>query len=238
MLLLRTLAPCLLMAFLAQQVSLSSGARGKGRTAEERGADRTVTPAPGRAQRSGGKGAAPAAAATGRGKFSTKDKMQCTWGARDVGDTVKLSVKCENPEARVKGGVTELRCDYNAKPQSCPGYQSDPRGFWKQVARALKKLKGKLCKDDRALVRTGMCKRAPRDAHFKLDISSSVASAQSGDVEPPRPPPPRRASTAAPAGSTACTRRADHRQKAEEYCNNAWASVCSFFFSMLQSDDC
>lgn len=225
MLLLRIFAPCLLMIFLAQLVSLSSGAR-----AQERGADRAVTPAPGRAQRSGGKDAA----ATRRGKFSTKDKMQCTWGAKGVGDTVKLSVKCEDPVARIKGGVTEIICEYNAKPQSCPGYLSDPKGFWKQVSRALKRLQGKVCKDNRALVKAGMCKRAPRDAHFKLDITSSVSSAQSGEVEKP----PRPASTGAPAGTTACTGRADHRQAAEEYCSSSWASVCSFFFSMLQSDDC
>ncbi|XP_051241552.1 fibroblast growth factor-binding protein 1-like [Dicentrarchus labrax] len=230
MLLLRTFAPWLLLAFLGQQVSPSSGARNK-----NRGADKTVTPAPDRAQRSGDK-----SAATGRGKFSSKDKMQCTWVAKDVADTVRLSVKCENREARVKGGVTDLECRYNAKPQRCPGYQSDPKGFWKQVARALKRLQGKVCRDERALVRAGMCKRAPRDAHFKLDMSSSVSAAQSGDT----PPLPLSNSTststsspAAPAGTTACT-RADHRRKAEEHCSSSWASLCSFFFSMLQSDDC
>ncbi|XP_070777906.1 fibroblast growth factor-binding protein 1-like [Enoplosus armatus] len=226
MLLLRTFAPWLLLAFIGQQVSLSSGARNK-----NRGADKTVTAA-GRAQRSGNK-----PAARGRGKLSIKDKMQCTWEARDVGDTVRLSVKCENREARIKGGVTDLECQYNAKPQSCPGYQSDPKAFWKQVARAFKKLQGKVCVDERALVRTGMCKRAPRDAHFKLDINSSVSSGQSGDPEALKPLPPRSTSTAA-AGPTACTGRADHRKRAEEHCSSSWASVCAFFFSMLQSDEC
>ncbi|XP_022593803.1 fibroblast growth factor-binding protein 1 [Seriola dumerili] len=224
MLLLRTFAPWLLLAFLGQQVSLSSGARNK-----TRGADKTVVPTTGRAQRSGNKGAA-----TGRGKFSLKDEMQCTWGARDMGDTVRLSVKCEDPKARVKGGITDMECEYTAKPQSCRGYGSDPKGFWKQVARAIKRLQGKVCKDERALVKAGMCKRAPRDAHFKLDITSSVISAQSGDPETPPPLPTRSTS----AGPTACTGRADHRKTAEEYCNSSWASVCSFFFSMLQGEDC
>ncbi|XP_038569010.1 fibroblast growth factor-binding protein 1-like [Micropterus salmoides] len=223
MLLLRTFAPWLLLVFLGQQVSLSSGARNK-----NRGADKTVTPAPGRAQRSGSK-----SEASGRGKFSTKDKMQCTWGTRDFGETVRLSVKCENREGRM------MKCEYNAKPQSCPGYQSDPKGFWKQVARALKKLQGKVCKDERAMVRAGMCKRAPKDAHFKLDISASVTSSQSREPETPHPLPPLSTSaTAAPAGPTACTKRADHRKTAEEHCSSSWASVCVFFFSMLQSDDC
>lgn len=218
--LLRTVAPWLLLsAFLVQQVSLSSGARSK-----NRGVDKTATPAPGRGQRTGDK-----PVATGRGKFSTKDKMQCTWGARDVGDTVKLLVKCEKAEAR----TTNLACQYVAKPQSCPGYLSDSRGFWKQVARALSKLKGKLCKDERALVKAGMCKRAPRDAHFRLDAVGSVTSPETGDRGTPTPAPPRSAS----AAPTACTGRADHRETAEEYCGSSWASVCSFLFSMLQ-DDC
>ncbi|XP_042341855.1 fibroblast growth factor-binding protein 1-like [Plectropomus leopardus] len=223
MLLLKTFAPWLLLAFLGQQVSLSSAARNKNRDR-----DRTVTTAaPDRAQRSGDKPAAKA-----RGKFS-KNKMQCTWGAKDVGDTVRLTVKCEDPVARVKGGVTDLQCLYNGKPQSCPGYRSNNKGFWKQVGRALKRLQDKACEDERALVKASMCKRAPRDAHFKLDVFSSVASAQSGGIDntPPPPPPPR-------ANTTACTRRADHRKTAEENCSDSWVSVCSFFLSLLQSDDC
>ncbi|KAM7009161.1 fibroblast growth factor-binding protein 1-like [Tautogolabrus adspersus] len=228
--LLQTLAPWLLLVFLGQQVSVSSGARNKNREA-----DKTVTSAPGRAQRSGNK----SSAATGRGKFAiTKDKMKCTWGAKDVGDTVKLSVKCENPEARIKGGTTDIECDYNGKPQRCPGYQSDPKGFWKQVARAFKRLQGKACHDARALVRAGMCKRAPRDAHFKLDISSSVASSQSGGMsEDLQPPPPPRPTKSSPYGPTACTGVEQQRRKAEENCGK-WASLCTFLFSMLQSDDC
>lgn len=225
MLLLKTLVPCLLVALLVQQVSLSSVKRDKG----SRTKDRATALAPGRAQRSRGKGAA---STLRSGKFTTKDKMQCAWEAKDAGDQVRLSVICEDPEARTRGGVTEFRCNYNAKPQSCSEYQSNPNGFWKQVSRSLKRLKGKLCKDDRALLKAGMCKRAPRDAHFKLDLSSSVVAAQSGDVDPPRPPPPRPTST----GPKNC--RSDHRQRADEYCSSSWASVCAFFFSMVQNDEC
>ncbi|XP_068583217.1 fibroblast growth factor-binding protein 1 [Cebidichthys violaceus] len=229
MLLLKTFAPWLLLAFLGQQVSLSCGARNT-----NRGADKTGTPAPGRGQRSGNK-----PAASGRGKFSIKNKMQCTWRAKDVRDTVRLSVICEDREARVKGGVTDLKCEYNAKPHSCPGYQSNTKGFWKQVARTLKRQQGNVCSDDRSLVRVAMCKRAPRDSHFKLDSSSITASAQSGEPDTTKPLPPRSVSTAAPpAGPTACTRRANHRKTAEENCSGSWASVCNFFLSMLQSDDC
>ncbi|XP_041641428.1 fibroblast growth factor-binding protein 1-like [Cheilinus undulatus] len=229
--LLKTFFPLLLLAFLGQQVSLSSGARNK-----TRGAGKTVTSAPGRAQRSRNK-----SPATGRGKFViSEDKMQCTWVAKDVRDTVKLSFKCENPEARIKGGVTDIQCDYNGKPQRCPGYQSDPKGFWKQVTRAFKRLRGKVCKDSRALVKAGMCKRATRDAHFKLDINTSVVSAQSGGEEPVPtlpPPPPPRSTGLSPARPTACMGREEQRKKAKENCGR-WFSLCTFFMSMLQSEDC
>nr|XP_046270876.1 fibroblast growth factor-binding protein 1-like [Scatophagus argus]XP_046270884.1 fibroblast growth factor-binding protein 1-like [Scatophagus argus] len=233
MMLLRTFALWLLLALLGQQVSQSYSESSKNRRA-----NKTVTPAPGRAQRNG------KPAAKGRGKFSinrplSDAKMQCTWAAKDVADSVRLSVKCENPEARIKGGTTNLWCEYNAKPQRCPGYLSDPKGFWKQVARAFKRMQDKVCVDERALVRAGMCKRAPRDAHFKLDVLSSVASAQSGEPEIPKPRPPRPTSTA--AGSprpTTCTGRPNIREKAEEQCGSSWASLCTFVFSMLQSDDC
>uniref|UniRef100_A0A672ZVT4 Fibroblast growth factor binding protein 1b n=1 Tax=Sphaeramia orbicularis TaxID=375764 RepID=A0A672ZVT4_9TELE len=210
MLLLRTSTLWLLLAFLAQLVCLSSGARDKGRGVSQSAAAQSAAPAAGRAQRSGAK----SGGAT-RGKFPIKDGMQCTWTAKDVGDRVKLSVKCENPRARVEGGETDLSCEYYAKPQTCPGFQSDPKAFWKQVGRALKRLQRKVCRDERALVKAGMCKRAPRDAHFKLDMFSSVVSAQSGEDG-----------------------RADHRKTAEEYCSSSWASLCSFFLSMVQSEDC
>ncbi|KAM7394452.1 hypothetical protein PAMP_021256 [Pampus punctatissimus] len=204
MFLMRTFATCLLMAFLAQQVSLSSGQGSGSKFRKQR-------PAPGRAQKSGG------SAALHSGKFSTKYNMQCAWEARDVGeDTVKLSVKCENPEARVKGGVTAISCDYNAKPQKCKKYASSSKNFWKQVSRALNKLQEKVCKDERALVKTSVCKRAHTDSHFRLDISSSVSSTQSGDLHTPPPPPPPQPTSASTSASTACTKRADHSQKAED----------------------
>ncbi|KAM9856736.1 fibroblast growth factor-binding protein 1 [Aulostomus maculatus] len=202
------LAPCLLMVFLAQQVSLSSCAPDRG------------------AQGSGNR--------SGQGRFTLEGTMRCTWSTRDVADTVKLTVKCQDPEARVRGGNTELSCDYSARPQSCPGYLSDPRGFWKQVSRSLKKLKGKLCKDERALVKAGMCKRAPRDPHFRLDLHSSVTSSQSGGVDVP--PPSRSASPPAPVGPTPCTVHDNHRKTAEEYCSSSWTSVCVFFLSVLQNE--
>ncbi|KAM9793117.1 fibroblast growth factor-binding protein 1 [Neosynchiropus ocellatus] len=175
---------------------------------------------PGRAARGRDSGAS-----AGRGKFTNKDKMQCTWRSTESEEKAKLSVTCENPEARISGGVTDIQCDYDGRPALCPGFRSDPRAYWKQVARALKRLQGRLCNDPRALVKAGMCKQAPRDSHFKLDITTSVASAQSGGIDVPEPP-----------ASTACS--ATHRQTAEEYCSQTWASLCTFFLEMLQKENC
>lgn len=211
---LRSFTPWLLVVLLGYQVCASPG--------ERTGAGFSVTDARSRAQ-----GRASKSSATGRGKFLIDEeqdrKMQCTWVAQDVPDAVRLSVKCEDSEARIRGGVTELQCQYNARPQLCPGYQSNPKGFWKQVSRAFKKLQSKVCYDVRALVRTGMCKGAPRGAHFKLDIGSSVASAQSGEETP--------SSTTEPSACAAQSRR-----KAEEHCNGSWVSLCALFFSMVESD--
>ncbi|XP_072319205.1 fibroblast growth factor-binding protein 1-like [Eucyclogobius newberryi] len=232
MLLLRTAFPWILLSILAL-LSLCSGARDRSRS-------KTVT----RAQRSG--------TGPSRGRFTLKSGLQCTWSTADTSDGVKMSVRCENPQARVHGGVTHVQCEYKAKPQSCPGYQSNPKAYYKQVSRALKKLQGGLCRDERALVRAGVCKRA-RQAHFKLDTNTAVFSAQAGIDPTPRPKSSSTtvstttrtttrttASTApAPGGTPAdCRGRADHREVAEEYCSSSWASVCAFFFSMLQSEDC
>lgn len=248
MLLLRTLAPWLLFAFLAQQVSVSSGEREKGRrgSAEEPGGagQSAGSASPGKSRREG-KAAAP------RGKFSVKDKMRCTWVAREGREAVKLAVDCDSPEARATGGVSSLSCAYVGNPKTCPGYSDNPAGFWKQVARAIKRLQAKVCVDQRTLVRAGMCKRAPREAHFKLDIHSAVAAAQQPE-EPktPRPGPRTPATTATtttttastgtsdgPMAGSSCTDRANRRKLAEEYCSS-WASLCSFFFTMLESGDC
>lgn len=187
------------------------------------------------------KSSAALAGANGRGKFAFTDelnadvRMQCTWAARDVADAVRLSVKCEDPGARIRGGVTDLECEYSGKPGGCAGYRANSKTFWKQVARAFKKLQAKVCDDERALVRAGVCKSAPRDAHFKLDIHTSVASAQSGIRPTPPPPPPR--ATSSPAAPTNCTGSENARRRAEQQCSSSWASFCAFFFQIL-SDDC
>lgn len=198
-----------------------------------------VSPSHGRSRKS----TAALAGANGRGKFAFTDelkadvRMQCTWAARDVADAVRLSVKCEDPGARIRGGVTDMECEYSGKPGGCAGYRANSKTFWKQVARAFKKLQAKVCKDERALVRAGVCKSAPRDAHFKLDIHTTVVSAQSG-IQTPPPPPLWPRATASPAAPTNCTGSENARRRAEQQCSSSWASFCAFFFQILSDDDC
>lgn len=223
MLLLRVFFPWMLLAFLGTHFSLCSASA---RTEEHA----VLRPPLGRFQRSLSKNPS-----LGRGgKFTLTDGMWCTWRPKDARAAVKLLVKCENPEARVKGGITDMACEYTAKPQRCPGFLPDPRAFWKQVGRALKKLQGKVCTDDKALVKAAMCKRAHRDAHFKLVIESSVVSAQSGGDETPAFTPTSNSLSSSP-GPTACPGHEERRRAAEEYCSSSWASVCAFFFSMVQN---
>ncbi|XP_057698994.1 fibroblast growth factor-binding protein 1 [Corythoichthys intestinalis] len=168
----------------------------------------------------------------GRGKFHYGGTMNCTWISREGADErVRVSVKCEDPVARVRGGVTDRECRYEGRPSRCPAFRANPRGFWKQVSRSFRRLGADVCSDQKALVRARACKGAPRESHFKLDIGSSVVSAQSGgDEEEYRPPP---AWNFTGTAGTACT---EAQRKAEERCGSFWAGLCTFVLSALQTD--
>lgn len=161
------------------------------------------------------------------GKFSSRDRMRCTWSAGEAGDAVKVRVSCVTPGAQRHGGMTATSCEYLGRPRSCPGYNQNPKTFWKQVARAFQKLQNKVCVDGRALVKAGMCRRAPREVHLRLDPKS----VKRGPADPTTLPPLQHT-------TPACATRAERRRTAEDLCSSSWASVCAFFMSMLQSEDC
>ncbi|RVE76066.1 hypothetical protein OJAV_G00005000 [Oryzias javanicus] len=164
-------------------------------------------------------------------KFSTGVYTRCRWNARNAEVAVILRVTCS-----LVGTNNTTSCQYiAAKPESCPGYLSDPEGFWKQLNLAVRRMKGKLCEDKRARIKVGMCKNAPRDAHFKLDARGSPTATQPREPGKATVPPALRTTSTAP---TVCAKRADHSKTAEEYCGSSWTSLCAFFFSMLQSEDC
>ncbi|XP_029297557.1 fibroblast growth factor-binding protein 1 [Cottoperca gobio] len=153
-----------------------------------------------------------------KGKMVTKDKSECTWAATGE-DTFILGVTCK------QGGRT-FSCEYVATPTVCPQYASNVKLYWKQITRALKKQKT-LCQDSSALVRAGVCRRAARDAHFRLHNTRSKT-----DPHPAPHPAPR------PATRALKSCKPGHKKLAEEQCTDSWSSFCTFFFTMVQDDDC
>ncbi|XP_041652749.1 fibroblast growth factor-binding protein 1 [Cheilinus undulatus] len=148
-----------------------------------------------------------------KGKVVTKDKSECTWAATGE-DVFILGVSCK------KGGRSSS-CEYVSRPTLCPQYVSNPKLYWKQITRALKKQKT-LCQDGAALVRAGMCRKADREAHFRLNTQTQT--------DPPPSPQP------SPGAVKSC--QSENMKLAEEYCNKSWLSVCTFFFTMVQDYDC
>ncbi|KAK0142611.1 Fibroblast growth factor-binding protein 1 [Merluccius polli] len=239
----RTGVACvLLLACLAQHVCLSAGARGE------------------KADRRGSTGKAVRSTTAPRGKFTTKDgALQCGWKQeekeeeeRERGE-VTLAVTCGNP-GPAAAGVAKTTCRYTGRPASCEGYGADPAAFWKQVARALRKTGKRLCVDGRALVKAGMCRRAPKEAHFRLLATPSRSRTSTNANGAAATTTTTTADTGADTTATTTTRgkrvrakstpgercpeRADKQKLGEEYCSSAWASVCSFFFTMLDGAEC
>ncbi|XP_067298854.1 fibroblast growth factor-binding protein 1 [Pseudorasbora parva] len=200
-----TLALLLFLACLSQLIFTAEsigGEKGKRRRQESRGDDNV---------------------AVLKGVCATKDKARCSWSVRGE-DIYTMTVTC-----RPRNG-DRFTCRYTAKPATCTEYRSNSKGYWEQIARSLQKQKT-LCADPRALIRTGMCKRAPLDAHFKL----------TGTSQPKKPKTektPVTTKTTLPDNKRQCTERIDHSQIAKEKCGDSWASLCAFLFTMIQSGDC
>ncbi|XP_056112929.1 fibroblast growth factor-binding protein 1 [Rhinichthys klamathensis goyatoka] len=159
-----------------------------------------------------------------KGKF-TKDKARCSWLARGE-DSYTMTVTCR------RGNGDGFTCKYTAKPATCTEYGSNPEGYWKQIVRSIKKQK-KLCADFRALIRAGMCKRAPLDAHFKLTGTSQAKPHKTGNGKTPIT-----TNTTLPDNKRQCTERIDHSEIAKEKCGDSWGNLCNFLFTMIQSGDC
>lgn len=149
-----------------------------------------------------------------KGKLVTRDKSACTWSV--VGnELLTLRVTCQK-------GVSSFSCEYNARPSACPWYSTKAELYWKQIARALKKHRS-LCQESSAPIKAGLCRRAARDAHFRLSRVQKKTT-------PPPPPQPQ------PRAVKSCLD--DNMKRAEEYCSHSWTSVCLFVFTMVQDYDC
>ncbi|XP_070770080.1 fibroblast growth factor-binding protein 1-like [Enoplosus armatus] len=200
----------LVLAVISHQLMLSSCQKSQGRRGRgvDRGHDRNK---PGQKV---GRQPKSVSAQPIKGKMVSKDKSECTWAATGE-DLFILGVSCK------KGGRS-FGCEYVATPSVCPQYSSNVKLYWKQIARALRKQKN-LCQDSSALVRAGMCRRAAREAHFRLRNTQRK-------TDPP--------STKRPAHRAVKSCQPYNRKLAEEYCKDSWSSVCTFFFTMVQDYDC
>ncbi|XP_059202545.1 fibroblast growth factor-binding protein 1 [Centropristis striata] len=211
MALLTNVAILLVLACISHQLMLSSCQKSHGRRG--RGVDRGQhkdRPGP----RVGRQSKSIPAAQPIKGKMVTKDKSECTWAVTGE-DLFFLGVTC-------KKGDRSFSCEYIARPTVCPQYASNVNLYWKQIARAMRKQKS-LCQDGNAFVRAGVCRKAPRDAHFRLHNAQKKTG-------PPSSP------QLAPRAVKSC--KPVNRKLAEEQCNEAWSSFCTFFFTMVQDYDC
>lgn len=150
-----------------------------------------------------------------KGRFSLKDGARCSWLAARERDAFVLGVTC-------KKGAKSFGCEYVADPTACQQYASNSIAYWKQIGRSLKKQK-RLCRDSTAMVKAGMCRSAPADAHFRLKKDTRPSSMV------PLP---------SPAGNNHCPDRIERLKVAEEYCSSSWSSLCTFLFLMLENDEC
>ncbi|CAN9510249.1 unnamed protein product [Ophioblennius macclurei] len=164
---LRSFAPWLLLAFLAQQLPSSSAKRSK-----------NITSTPSRY----------ANGIIGKGRFVNNNNKLCLWHAAEVGNSVTIEVGCD-PGAYNMSGLFAMQCRYQGQPQKCPMYGSSPKTFWKRVTRGLKKLLVKLCTDERALLQAPSCGRSQRDAHFKLNPRGTLILRPPSGAHVPYPRP-------------------------------------------------
>ncbi|XP_034037716.1 fibroblast growth factor-binding protein 1 [Thalassophryne amazonica] len=143
-----------------------------------------------------------------KGNLIAKDKAECTWAATGE-DLLTLDISCKQADR-------SFGCQFAGRPSVCPQYASNVRLYWKQVAQALKKRN--LCQKSGVVIRPAVCRKAPTEAHFRL---SNVQR-----------------STAAPSSGAATACQGDNRKLADEYCSKSWSSLCTFLFTMVQSEDC
>ncbi|XP_029446539.1 fibroblast growth factor-binding protein 1 [Rhinatrema bivittatum] len=171
------------------------------------------------------------------GKFSSKDKAECTWSVTGE-DTVHLKVECTQ-------GNASFWCVFAGNPSSCMHFKADSKSYWKQIGRAVKKQK-QLCKSPKSVLKSKVCKKGPQEAHLSLTSSSLVKmgnlnkdEATAHEKAKPHNAEPMEKDLV--KDDTKCSEDEDpidQKKLAEEYCGKTWGSVCTVFFSMVQSKKC
>lgn len=159
--------------------------------------------------------------------FITQNRARCSWVARGE-DTYNLTVTCK-PE-----NGAEFGCSYTGRPASCRAYVDEPKTFWAQMTKSVRKQR-KLC-DPRSVLKAKMCKGASQEAHFQL-------SEPAQEQIPMREKTPKmekdvRTNASTPGAKRKCAQNSDHSKTAEEKCGETWASLCRFLFTLVQNGDC
>ncbi|XP_075045069.1 fibroblast growth factor-binding protein 1 [Mixophyes fleayi] len=164
-----------------------------------------------------------------QGKFVAKDKADCVWSVSGT-ETMVLNIDCTNGETRVS-------CTFGGTPTACPGYAGNQKNYWKQITRALKKQKN-ICQDQKAVLKSKVCKSGPKEAHLSY-IIHRVKAPEHGHNNHGQVRPTTKIDTN--ERSKECMEDPEiieAQRAAKEYCGDSWGSLCSFFFSMVQSKNC
>ncbi|KAG8591484.1 hypothetical protein GDO81_000195 [Engystomops pustulosus] len=164
-----------------------------------------------------------------QGKFVSKDKAECIWSVSET-ETVVLNVEC------TKGDI-KLTCVFGGNPATCPNYAANPKSYWKQITRALRKQKN-LCQDQKAVLKSKECRKGPAEAHLRYILTSVQVPNHEHKVQE-EPKPTTKVNIAEP--TTDCVEDPDvleKRRLAKDYCGDSWGSLCLIFFSMVQGSSC
>ncbi|NWI63341.1 FGFP1 protein, partial [Todus mexicanus] len=175
-----------------------------------------------------------------KGKFKTKENAACSWEVTDM-NALTVFVEC-------KHGDSKFWCEFSGDPSTCEKYAANQKTYWKQVSRSLKKLK-QICQDPQSVLKSKVCKKAPRSARLKLTRSSLVKSvdpAQSNTIhhakEVVQTPAAASVTEKKPEHSSQdCVEDVDYidqKKVAEEYCPESLLSFCNFFITMVQDKKC
>ncbi|XP_001513284.2 fibroblast growth factor-binding protein 1 [Ornithorhynchus anatinus] len=174
-----------------------------------------------------------------KGKFSTKDKADCTWAVTRQDSTSTLTIEC-------KRGNSMFGCTYAGNPSSCPQFEGNEKPYWKQISRVLKKQKG-ICQDPESVLRSRLCKKGSSGATLKM-VNSTLSKTESGAEDKSEQgglggiiPTVRAENGAVTKGTPDCEEDEDiinQRKVADEYCGHSWSSLCRFFLTMFQDNTC
>ncbi|KFW12279.1 Fibroblast growth factor-binding protein 1, partial [Eurypyga helias] len=175
-----------------------------------------------------------------KGKFKTKENVECTWAVTDM-NAATVHVEC-------KHGDSEFWCKYSGDPSTCPQYAANQKSYWKQVSRSLKKQK-QICQDPKSVLKSKVCRKGPRSAHLRLTHSSlltSVGPAEGSTVHHAKEVAQTPAATSVTEkkpehGPQDCVEDIDYidqKKVAEEYCPESLLSFCNFFITMVQDKKC